>query len=212
MKPNSKESGVRRGLRVWTFAIIGGLLVLLMVTAAACDDARTDTTPETTGTPQGSTNTETPLLTDAPSPESTKTPKATANVPPTTTPTLAATGTPTLAPTPTYSSPPTATSIPGATPTPEPTQAPTPTPKDKEHARAHLSEIISWFLSPPDTVHSAAAEAITAIWLRDSSLGDAVANMPWVADSVEEDEQEALLSLRSLSEIALDLGKDCTDL
>ena len=118
MRLHGKESGVKRGLRVWPLAIIGGLLVLLMA-AAGCDDARTETAPETTGTPQGSTNTETPLLTDAPSPGSTKTPTAIANVPPTTTPTLA--------PTPTYSSPTTATSIPGATATPEPTHTLTPT-------------------------------------------------------------------------------------
>ena len=43
MRFHSKESGVKGGLRVWTLAIIGGLLVLLMA-AAGCDDPNPEST------------------------------------------------------------------------------------------------------------------------------------------------------------------------
>ena len=55
MRVQSRESGIRGRLRVWTLAIIGGLLALLMLAAVACDDEpRPSATPEpTTPTPEG---------------------------------------------------------------------------------------------------------------------------------------------------------------
>ena len=47
MRFHSKESGMKRGLRVWTLAIIGGLLALLMLAAVACDDE-----PQPTSSPE----------------------------------------------------------------------------------------------------------------------------------------------------------------
>ena len=37
---------MKRGLRVWTRTIIGGLLVLLVVAAVACEDAEPNATVE----------------------------------------------------------------------------------------------------------------------------------------------------------------------
>ena len=38
MRLHSEKSGMKRGLRVWTLVIVGGLLALLMVAAVACDE------------------------------------------------------------------------------------------------------------------------------------------------------------------------------
>ncbi len=223
---------MRHRAKVSTLGIIGGLLVLLMVAATACEDSRTETTPETTGTPQGSTNTETPLLTDAPSPGSTKTPTAIANVPPTTIPTLAATGTPTLAPTPTYSSPTTATSIPGSTATPEPTHTLTPTstytptpspdprptatpspsptaptPTAEQTALSHLLEIVPWFDGQTSGADSRLRDTVVGIWLHDPAIGEAVALMPWVADRASENEARVVSALRDIAFTQTDVAK-----
>ena len=215
---------MRHRARVSTLGIIGGLLVLLMVAATACEDTRTETTLETTGTPQGSTNTETPLLTDAPSPGLTKTPTAIANVPPTTTPTLA--------PTPTYSSPTTTTSIPGATATPEPTHTLTPTsthtptpspdprptttpspsptaptPPAEQAALSHLSEIVPWFDGQAGGADSRLRDTVVGIWLHDPAIGEAVALMPWVADRASENEARVVSALRDIAFTQTDVAK-----
>ena len=59
---------MKRGLRVWTRTIIGGLIVLLMVAVAGCADAE----PKSTGVPRVPTSaqvaTPSPSLTAPPSP------------------------------------------------------------------------------------------------------------------------------------------------
>ena len=101
--------------------------------------------------------------------------------------------TPTSAPFPMQSPSPTLTST--LTPTPQPTQT------DEQVAAEHLSRSISWFSSPPDTVHADAAELITTIWLHDADLGDAVAQIPWVADGVRSDELEVVDVLLRIHEV-----------
>ena len=111
MRFHSKESGVRRGLRVWTFAIFGRLLVLLMMAGAllsACDNA-----------PQPPPTSE---------PTSTSPPTSTLTPIPTETSTLTSTPTNTPTPTPGPTSSPTNTPTPTPGPTSSPTTTPTPTP------------------------------------------------------------------------------------
>ena len=147
---------------LWT-----GLLCLMgAALLSACDDG-----PRPTPT-QGLTATPTLEPTATPTPEPTETPTPE----PTETPTPEPTETPTLTP----------TLEPTATPTPRPTPTPTatPTPTPEEAAAAHLSTIIPWFDSPPDSAHSNARESLVSLWLRDANLGDAVGRMPWIADGV----------------------------
>ena len=103
---------MRQRTGVTTLGIIGGLLVLLMIAAAGCDDSEPEIAREPT----------------APSLE----PTATATPAPTNTPTLAPTHPPTAtlipADTPTGTFESTATPTPTNAPTPGPTNTPTPTP------------------------------------------------------------------------------------
>ncbi len=48
MRLHSEESGMKWWLRVWILAIVGGLLVLLMLAAVACEDTEPTATVEPT--------------------------------------------------------------------------------------------------------------------------------------------------------------------
>ena len=182
MRSDGKELRLTQRTEVSTLSIIGGLLVLLMLAVVACNS----TEPRPTGTLEpGATSTSpiAPTLTSTPTATDTGSSLATRSDTPTPTPT--ATVPPTGTPTPTATVPPTGT----------PTPAPLPTPTNEEIAVEYLSHAISWFSNPPDTVHSDAAEAITAIWLMDASLGDEVARMPWVIDGVNDEESRVFVHL-----------------
>ena len=71
-------------------------------------------------------------------------------------------------------------------------------PTPEEMASARLSEIIPWFGNPPDSDHVEAVAALTYIWLRDADLGDTVARLLWLADSVDATELLITRSLRRL--------------
>ncbi len=76
----------------------------------------------------------------------------------------------------------------------------------EEMASARLSEIIPWFVNPPDSDHVEAVAALTYIWLRDADLGDTVARLPWLADSVDATELLITRSLRSLVSDDIDIA------
>ena len=182
--------GLRQRNGVSTLGIIGGLLVLLMVAAVACDDPQSSATSEPTNTfIPTSTPTERPSLT----PTGTPMPTSSLTPPPTNTPAVDPTAPPTAERKPTPTVMPTATPTPPQTPSPTPTATPTPT--AEEVAAAHLSEVIPWFTNPPDSIHSDAAETLTGIWLQDSELGGAVARLPWVTDGVSDFERSSLDAL-----------------
>ena len=88
---------------------------------------------------------------------------------------------------------------PAATNTPSP--IPTPIPTAREVAAAQLSKIITWFVNPPDSIHSYAAETITGIWLQDSELGVAVARLPWVKDDIAETDLSSLNALAGIAKL-----------
>ena len=101
MRFHSKESGVKRGLRVWTLAIIGGLLALLMVAAASCSNGEPQPNPTLEPT-SASTSTSTP----APTPTETSTLTPTDTPMPTSSPTARLTPTPETTPSPSPVKPP----------------------------------------------------------------------------------------------------------
>ena len=191
MRFQGKESGMKRGLRVWTLVMIGGLLVLLMAPTAGCDDpnpestlVRADPSPVSTGTATvAPTGTHTPAST--PEPTLTDTP----NLVPTNTPTpLLATAKPdpTLTPTP----------YPTPTQRPDHTTTLVPTPTPKEVAVAQISQIVPWASDPPDRWHTAALELLTDIWVHDSAIATEIARWSWVSDGILEGESYNLTGIR----------------
>ena len=117
---------MRQRLGLSTLGIIGGLLVLLMVATAACDDPQPTATSEPTKTltPTSTyTPTERPTLT----PTGTPMPTSSLTPAPTNTPAIDPTATPTPERNPTPTGIPTATPTPPQTPSPTPTATPTPT-------------------------------------------------------------------------------------
>ena len=68
MRLNSKGTGMKRGLRVCTRTITGGLVVLLMVAVAGCTDAEPNATGEPTVPTSAQVATPTPSVTAPPSP------------------------------------------------------------------------------------------------------------------------------------------------
>ena len=187
--------------------IIGGLLVLLMVAAVACDNPEPETTgdptvpsprPTTTATQVPSTPTLTPTNTPAVTPPHTPTSEPTPSPVATQTSVPTATHLPTVRPTHTVTATPSPTSIPSPSPTA------TPTPTAQEVAAAHLAKIISWFENPP---RAAYFEVLIDLWLRDTDLGNAVAGIPWVADRVGREEAWVLHNLRNIADTDQELAK-----
>ena len=94
------------------------------------------------------------------------------------------------------------TSTPFASPTPAPTSTPTaepkatPTPTAEDAARASLAIVLPWVEDPPDETHAKGAELLTGAWLKDESLTSAVAELPWLADGVHDDELAPLYRLQ----------------
>ena len=182
--------------------------------AVAAPEPRATPPPTTTPTPVPPTSTAT--ATPVP-PTSTPTPTATP-VPPTATPSPTPTATPipptnTPIPPTTTPIPPTTTPIPPTTtPSPVPTATPlpptnTPTPTAREVAAAQLSEIIPWFDNPPDTTHFVAADVLTAVWIQDSDLAKTLAQMPWVADGMNDRESIALGGVGSIASKDTELAR-----
>ena len=120
------------------------------------------------------------------------TPLPTSTVPPISTPN------PTPQPTPTFALSPTPVPTPIPTPTLTPLPTPTPTPTAEEAAIAQISPLLQWIDAPPDSIHMEAKEKITGIWLRDASIGEHIAQAPWVADGITDMELEALAALKIL--------------
>ena len=91
--------------------------------------------------------------------------------------------TPTVAPTATA---PTTAILPTATPSPPPpTPSPTPEPSPARY--------LEWFNAPRDTHQAAAAWYIQIIWDEDAELGAIVAQLPWVDDQINSEEERMLL-------------------
>ena len=70
-----------------------------------------------------------------------------------------------------------------------------------------MTRSIPWFASPPDAAHDEVAEWLIDLWIREPGLGDSVAQIPWLADDVDDDELWALLGLTEISSLDLGLAK-----
>ena len=84
------------------------------------------------------------------------------------------------------------------TPGPPPTL---PTPTAPESAALHLAELVPWFREPLGAAGAEAARLLVELWLRDDSLGKAVAALPWIASApVGEEIPTALGALRDIAD------------
>ena len=180
------------------------LVVLIVLLAAACGNEPalpsmedSPATVEETGTPlltPTRTATQTPMrdatavlptyaLAATPtvsrrvSPDQTPSPVPTAGLPgtPISTPALAATSVPTAGPT--------RTAVPTAMPTSE------------EYAVAYLSHVIPWFESKSSNSEDGEAALLVSLWVHDRGLGVTMANLPWIADGIGDDERLVLSTL-----------------
>ena len=93
----------------------------------------------------------------------------------------------------------------------DPTVSPTPTlptPTARESATLQLAELIPWFREPPGAAGAEAARLLVELWLRDDSLGKAVAALPWVASApVGEWVPTALSVLTDIADADLELAR-----
>ena len=92
-------------------------------------------------------------------------------------------------------------------PTPGPTPT-LPTPTAPESAALHLAELVPWFREPLGAAGAEAARLLVELWLRDDSLGKAVAALPWIASApVGEEIPTALGALRDIADADLELAR-----
>ena len=96
--------------------------------------------------------------------------------------------------------------------TPIATPIATPTLTPEESAVTALSGLLSRLQIPPDDAHAEAAEALVAIWMREAVLVEQIAQRPWLADGVSEDEAAALASLSGLAALDLALAQSVVEL
>lgn len=93
----------------------------------------------------------------------------------------------------------------------DPTVSPTPTlptPTARESATLQLAELVSWFREPPGAAGAEAARLLVELWLRDDSLGKAVAALPWIASApVGEEIPTALGVLTDIADTDLELAR-----
>ena len=92
-------------------------------------------------------------------------------------------------------------------PTPGPTPT-LPTPTAPESAALHLAELVPWFREPLGAAGAEAARLLVELWLRDDSLGKAVAALPWIGSApVGEEIPTALGALRDIADADLELAR-----
>ncbi len=178
--------------------VIAAALLGALVALAACSTesptprptapptAAPTATPTTTPTPAPTaTPTPAPTATPAPAPTATSTaaPTPTPTAMPTSTPTQALTATPTPVPTAMPTSRPTATPTPRPTSTPRPTATPTPT------------------ATPIPPYAAVWASLSNSRWLDGNrpALASTIKVLPWVADGIDEGEEEAVQGLVHLA-------------
>ena len=93
---------------------------------------------------------------------------------------------------------------------PSPTFTPTPTatrtPTAQEAAHEAIAALVPWFPEPTGPAGEEAARLLSELWLKDDSLGRAVASLPWVASApVGEMTPAVLLAMRDIADVDREL-------
>ena len=185
---------MRRGLRVWTFAIIGGLLVLLIMAVVACDNAEPGTTEDPTVPSPGPKDTTSlePTNTPAPTLARTNTPTPTQ---PTSTPAASVTATPT----------PTGMLTPTTIPPIEPTQVPMPTPTAKRPSESAAAAIdaLPWVQDDMPNFERSILRDLQTLATEAPEVFWELMHKPWMEEVQEDTHETELIVIRILIDMAV---------